>query len=83
MVVLQIADLHLSNAQTPSIAVDVLINRMHEAVVESRYDVAEILVIICGDITFQGDSTGYEAALDFFKQVRNKFNTSNLHFVSA
>jgi len=70
MWILHLSDIHLAPGEVYKIDHDLFLKLMAEKTGEFVQTKDALVVSICGDIIYKGDSTGYNSAACFFKKMR-------------
>ncbi len=74
MWILQLSDIHLATGESYEIDHDYFLKLMNEKIKENIAPKDTIIVIICGDIIYKGDPTGYGSATNFFQKMKHIFD---------
>lgn len=80
MWILQLSDIHLAAGESYKINHSYFLKLMNEKIKESVTPNDTIIVIICGDITYKGNPTGYDLANVFFQKMKEIFDYNIVFF---
>lgn len=80
MWIIQIADLHLSPLRIGTMNFSTFNESINAEIQTSIPEGETILILLCGDITFQGQKEGYITAEQFFDSLKEKLRAYKLAF---
>jgi len=82
MKIVMISDLHISDSTDEYIKkLYHRIDKMYEVINRKTSLMEEIIILMCGDVSNQGDNILYEPAKKIFKYIRNKAGNRFIEFV--
>ncbi len=74
MWVLQISDLHFTKPYPDALSTEEFLKLMRDQVAEFVPDDAALAVALCGDVTYQGNTNGYDQAGTFLQRFAERFS---------